>query len=144
MSATDDLEKYIGDQIFGTSQSSSVSLPTDIYLGLSKGDPGETGSTSNEVSGGSYARVKVVDNTNSSTDFQYDSTNQRWENSSAITFATASAEWASSTDKITHAFLIDSDSAGTVLWSAALGTQQAVASGQQPSFASGDLQFTIN
>jgi hypothetical protein len=84
MSASDSLELALLDYAFG-----NIAFTPDAtyHIGLSGADPGETGATNNEPSGGSYARVPV---TNNSTNFP--SGNPK-SNGTVITFPTPSANW---------------------------------------------------
>jgi hypothetical protein len=84
MSASDALELSLLNRAFGQ----TVYTPDPIhYIGLSGADPGETGATNNEPSGGSYGRVAVTNNTTT-----WPSGNPKL-NGIVVTFNTPSANW---------------------------------------------------
>lgn len=99
----------------------SWTMPTNVYLALHTADPGEGGSTANEVStsGTGYARQSlngVMIATVLSTG--------RTTNSSAITFATATADWGNISHVSIH------DQAGNMLFYGAMNEVFPVANGQ--------------
>tara|TARA_Y100000593_G_scaffold56992_1_gene106168 strand:- start:863 stop:1288 length:426 start_codon:yes stop_codon:yes gene_type:complete len=140
MSATNDFEKWIGDQIFGTTESGISSAPAGtLYLALHTGDPEDAGA--NEVASSyDYARVDVGSSSNGgSAMFTYDSSNDRWDNDAAITFATASGgSWGT----VTHAALWDSSSGGNCICAVDIN-DEAITDGKQASFAAGQIYFTV-
>jgi hypothetical protein len=144
MSATNNMEKWIGDKIFGTSDSSGIASggPVGtIYLALHTATPEADGAS--ECTGTSYARVDVsiMAGPSSANYFSYDSSNNRYDNDYAITFATAgSGGWGTAT----HAAIWDASTSGNCICWVALGSSQAIATNQQVSFAAAALQFTID
>ncbi len=143
MSATNNFEQWIGDAIFGTSDSSGIASggpAGTIYLALHTGSPEADGA--NECSGTSYARVNVSTGQADSgaNYFSYDSGNNRYDNDYAITFPTAGGSWGTAT----HAAIWDASSSGNCICWVALGSSQAIAADQQVSFAAAALQFTID
>jgi hypothetical protein len=93
------------------------------YLGLRSGG--------SELSGGSYARVPV---TNDTTSFPNVAANIM-VNGVAITFPQASADWATA-DEVA---LFSASSGGTARYTGLLDTPVTVQSGQTREFAPGDL-----
>tara|TARA_R100001163_G_scaffold28043_1_gene22583 strand:- start:5105 stop:5533 length:429 start_codon:yes stop_codon:yes gene_type:complete len=141
MSATDEFEKYIGDQIFGTTSSSISSSPAGtLYLGLHTGSPEVDGA--NEVSSSyDYQRVDVGTSSNSgSAMFDYDSSNDRYDNQATIQFAQANGgDWGT----VTHAALWDSSTSGNCIAWVQLDSSTSITDGKQASFAANTLQFTV-
>ena len=86
---TDYLEKKLLDFVFGNT---AYSVPATLYVGLFTVLPAEDGTGGTEVSGGSYARVAVTNNT---TNFpNATGGNPSTKASGAIfTFPTATANW---------------------------------------------------
>jgi len=135
MSFSDALENSVLDHIFG---GPDYTRPTTVYIGLSTADPGEAAAGLAEPSGGSYARVAVV---NSSNNFSAAAAGVK-QNAAAVTFPEASASWG----LVSHAaFWTDptSDGAGAFLGSGALGTSKNVISGDTPQFPVNSLQVTL-
>jgi hypothetical protein len=110
----------------------SYTVPTNIYCGLSTANPGDSASGLAEPSGNAYARtVKNAWDTAASGASQ---------NSSAITFPTATGSWGT----ITHAALFDASTAGNMLMYGALGTSQSVVNGNVVEFDTGALDVTLD
>lgn len=84
----------------------SYTMPSAVYLALFTASPGETGSLTAEVSGGSYARVELTSKMAATVLGTGILTN-----SAVVTFAVASAAWGS----ITHVGVCDASSSGNVL-----------------------------
>lgn len=141
MSACNEFEKYIGDQIFGTSSSSISSSPAGtLYLGLHTGSPEVDGA--NEVASSyGYQRVDVGTTSNSGgAMFAYDSSNDRYDNQATIEFAQASGgDWGT----VTHAALWDANSSGNCIAYVQLDSSTSITDGKQASFAANQLQFTV-
>lgn len=111
--------------------------PTTVYVALYTTNPNfETGSGGTEVSGGSYARPAV---TNNSTNWPAASSGSK-SNGAAISFATPSASWGT----VTGFALWDSSGAGNMIAGAALTTSKTINSGDTVSFAIGDLVITLD
>lgn len=91
------------------------------YLCLFTASPGEAGSLTNEVTGGSYARVAATFNA-ASTDGSNATTKTL---SGDLSFTAASADWGT----ITHFGFASASSAGTLRWYAPLDVAKTVLSG---------------
>lgn len=110
----------------------SYTVPTNVCCALSTANPGDSGGSIAEPSGGSYARV----------------TNNTWDvaasgataNTGAITFTTATGSWGT----ITHTALFDATSGGNMLFYGALTASKAVASGDTIAFAAGAFDITMD
>ena len=109
----------------------SYTVPTNIYVGLSTANPGDSGSGLSEPSGNAYARTLANSWSTSSAGAS--------SNSAAITFTTATGSWGT----ITHAGLFDASSAGNNLMYGALGSSQAVVATNTIEFATSALAHTL-
>lgn len=108
-------------------------MPDTLYVALFTAAPSDAGGGT-EVSGGSYARIAVTNNT---TNFPA-ATGGAKSNATAITFAAATANWGT----VTHMAIFDALSAGNMIFVAVLNSPQTINTGGQFSFAIGDLTFT--
>jgi len=130
-SFSDYLENKLLDHVFKTAE---YSQPTNLYIALCKStiDDADTGSTlPGEVSGGSYARKKC--NT-------WDAAaGGAVENTGAITFAQATADWGVVTDFA----IVDKTTGGNVIGYGKLNTTKNIQSGDTASFAAGALDVTL-
>ena len=136
-SFSDYLEKEILDHVLG---GADYSRPATVYVGLwtSALNDASTGSTANEVSGGSYARKSV---TNNATNWPAASgTTATKSNGTAITFVTATASWGT----VTHFAILDAATNGNILGWAQLTASKAIGDGDTASFAIGDLDVTLD
>lgn len=113
------------DAAFGSGK--TASFPATVYLALFL----QNGS---EVSGGSYARKAV---TNNSTNFPNASGGQK-SNGTQIDFVAATANWGT---VYTHKWM-DAASAGNIIHSGLLQTPTAVNNGQTASFPIGTVIVT--
>jgi len=119
------------DHIFGKG---AYTPPSHIFVALSTADPGESGGTIAEPSGGSYARK--------STDpADWDAAvSGALDNANAITFSEATASWGN----ITHFALYDHATAGNMLAHGALTAAKTIDNGDTASFAAGDLDVSLD
>lgn len=123
------LEADILDHIFGKA---TYTPPSNWFVALSTTTPTETGTNFTEPGGGAYARVSTAAaNWNAAVDG--DPT--ILDNSAAITFATATADWGT----ITHAGLFTTSSGGTVQMWGALATSKRVQTNDVFEFPIGDF-----
>lgn len=113
----------------------AFTMPT-VYVGLSSTTPAVGGTGATEPSGGAYARVATSAATWQS------AASGATQNAAAITFTTASADWASGSN-MTYAVLYDASSAGNMLGYAALTVPKNVLSGDTMAIAIGDLDITL-
>lgn len=121
------LENKVIDHIL---RNTAYSTPgTSIYIALYTTDPGEAdGGT--EVSGGSYARVQCTG---------WDApSNGATQNTAAITFPTATANWGT----VTHVGIRDASSAGNLLYYGALAVSKTVNDGDIFEFLAGALDVS--
>lgn len=100
--------------------------PAGVYIALFTSNPGEGGTQTSEVSGGSYARQACTFGAPASNIVA---------NTAAVTFPQATGSWGT----ITHVGIMDASSAGNMLYYGALGTPKTVGTSDQVSFAIGAL-----
>lgn len=129
--ATQYLQKKLLDHALGLA---AYTMPTTVYVGLFTGDPGAAGSLASEVSGGDYARQDVTSAMNAAA-----LATGVADNASAVTFPAPTADWG----VVSYSALLDAATSGNMLFRAALGTPEIVASGAPaPEFAAGALTAT--
>lgn len=118
----------------------SFSPPATHWVALFTSDTGLlTSSVSNEVSGGSYARVSVVANTTNWPAASTVSGVGQIQNGVAFTFPTATANWGT----VTAFALIDSSSgSGNILYWGDLTVNKVISSGDTATFAIADITIT--
>jgi hypothetical protein len=133
--------KALLNSLFGkTSDFGALASRPTIYVALSTTTPTETGTNVTEPSSGGYARVATAAaDWNSATDADPSLT----DNANAITFPTASGDWASGAD-LTHFALYDAATSGNFLGFGALALAKPVLNGDTPSFAAGALDVTLD
>jgi hypothetical protein len=107
--------------------------PANVFFALFTANPTDSGGGT-EVTGGSYARVSVANNT---TNFATTSTGVK-SNTTAVNFPAATASWGT----VVGMAVFDASSGGNMLVWADLVTAKAIASGDQPYFAAGDFTWT--
>lgn len=132
-SGSDYFDAKAGDFILG---GGTFSPSATVYIGLHTANPTEDGLTG-EVSGGSYARVALANNTTN------------WpgatsgigvkQNGTAIVFATASDSWGT----VSHFSIWTSASGGNLLFQGALDVSRVIGNGDTPRFLTGALQITF-
>lgn len=131
---SDYLEVALLNHIFGNT---TFTRPANIYIALFTAAPSDSGGGT-EVSGGSYARQAVP--TGASSGWATASgTGGATENSGAITFPTATANWGT----ITHVGLFDASTAGNLLFHGALTASKQIDTGDVFQFAAGALDITL-
>lgn len=128
---SDYLENKVLDHLLGVTTYTS---PGTLYIALFTAAPTDAGGGT-EVTGGSYARKAVTNNT---TNFPNASAGAKSLNV-AHTFVTATASWGT----VVAWGLFDASSGGNLLWWADLTASQVVPSGGISSFAVGALAVTL-
>lgn len=138
-SLTDVGEKAILNYLF---RNTSIGLDgTNVWVALFTTTPTDS-TTGTEVTGGSYARTAVV-RTGAGWDAASGASPGTTQNTAAITFPTATADWGTVTG-----FGITISSAGALstdlfLWGA-LGASKTVSNGDTASYATGTLSVTAD
>jgi hypothetical protein len=126
-------EKVLG-YLFGNV---AYSLPATYYVGLwtASLSDSSTGSTAGEVSGGSYARQAVTNNSSNWTA----ATGGATENVNLIAFPMATASWGT----VTYVGICDALTTGNLIAYAQLNSSVAVAQYDTVIFQPGDLDITL-
>lgn len=128
-------ENLLLDGVLGTS---SVTLPSTVYVGLFKSTVDdattlanlEAGTLTDEVSGGSYARVAATFGAASGGSAS---------NSADVTFATATANWG----QVTIVAVLDANTAGNVIVAGVLDTAKTIESGDTFEITTSNLTITL-
>lgn len=127
---SDYLENAILDHVLG---GSDYTRPATVYLALFTAAPTDAGGGT-EVTGGSYARKSV---TNNSTNFPAASSGVK-NLHVAQSFTAASASWGT----VTHFGIFDASTSGNLLYWGALTASKTVDSGDTVTFAIDALSIT--
>ncbi|MDP4299939.1 phage tail fiber protein [Leptothrix discophora] len=114
----------------------AYTMPT-VFVGLSSTTPALAGTGITEPSGGSYARVATSGATWAT------AASGSISNAAAITFPTATADWAAAAN-LTYGVLYDASTAGNVLGYGVLTVAKNVLNGDTASIAIGGLTITIS
>lgn len=128
-SFSDYLESKLLDHVLGNT---AYVAPSTVYLALYTALPGDVSASGTEVTGGSYARVAVLNNTTNWSNSTGTSPTTK-VNGATFTFPTATANWG----LIVGFAIYDSGSGGNELLWAALTTSKNVNSGDTARFNSG-------
>jgi hypothetical protein len=129
---------YFEDKVLGYLFGNvAYSLPSTYYVGLwtASLSDSSTGSTAGEVSGGSYARQSVTNNSSN-----WDAaTSGATANTNLISFPMASASWGT----VTYVGICDASTAGNMIAYAQLTSPVSVAQYDTVIFQPGDLDITL-
>ena len=131
-SFSDYLENELLDHVFKTG---AYTAATNLYVALrtSTPDDADTGSTlPGELTGGGYVRIKC----NTWDAAAWGAT----ENSQTVTFAQATADLGT----VTHFAICDATTNANCLGWGALSASRVISSGDTYSFATGDLDVTLD
>jgi hypothetical protein len=133
MGFSDFLENSLLNYAFGGIQF----IPSGtLYVGLSSGNPGDTGSGEHEPVGNGYARVAVINTkANWST-----STTGVLVNISTVTFPISTAPWG----YINYVTLRDAPTNGNLLAYGSGSNPQNIYTGNMPIFPSGSIVLTLD
>ena len=110
-------------------RATNFTAPTTVYVSLYTSDPTDA-DTGTEVSGGSYARTSAAFDAPS---------NGVTQNTSDVTFPTATASWGT----VTHVAIHDAASAGNMLFHTPLDTSKTIDSGDIFKITAGNLTVTL-
>lgn len=130
-SASDYLENKILDHILGNT---AYSAPATVYLALFTVAPSDSGGGT-EVTGGSYARKAVTNNT---TNFPNASGGSKAVPGVDTDFVTATANWGT----VVAFGIFDASSGGNLLYWADLGTSKAINNTDIARFTAGSITVT--
>ncbi len=132
MPMTSYARKALGDESIGKA---GYAMPAAVYLGLFTASPGDAGSLTNEVTGGSYTRQELTSKMGA-----FNLATGIAINTAAIDFPNPTADWGT----ITYAGVIDASGAGNMLYYEALPSARTVLTGgRHVQFAIGTLQIRI-
>jgi hypothetical protein len=115
--------------INATLRATTYTSPATVYVSLYTSDPTDADSGT-EVSGGSYARTSAAFDAPS---------NGVTQNTSDVTFPTATASWGT----VTHVAIHDAASAGNMLFHTPLDTNKTIDSGDIFKITAGNLTVTL-
>lgn len=131
---SDYLENEILDHVLSAA---TYTPPATLYIALFTTSPNfETGAGGTEVTGGSYARLSV---TNNSTNFPAASAGSK-SNGATFTFTTPTASWGT----VVGFGIYDDPTAGNLLMGNTLTTSKTINSGDTVSFNSGSITVTMD
>jgi len=128
--ASNYLENKLLLHIFANKGGSSFTSPSNLFVSLHTGSPGEANDGSNECTGTNYARVTTGDWTVSG---------NAADNDGAITFAAAGNSWGT----ISHIGIYDASTSGNLIFYGALSVSKAVTTGDTFSINAGALDITL-
>jgi hypothetical protein len=132
MPMTSYLRKALGDESIGKI---AFAMPSAVYLALFTSSPGDAGSQTNEVAGGSYVRQEVTTKMGA-----FSLATGIATNTIVVNFPNPTADWGT----ITYAGIIDAVSSGNMLYYEALPSPRTVLTGgRHVQFAIGSLQIRI-
>lgn len=126
-----DMCDYLEDELIDhILRNSAFVSPTTIYAALLTADPGEAGSTANEIAGGGYTRLPVA------FDAPVDGVTQ---NTFDIEWPQATADWG----VITHVLVMDAETGGNPLFHKVLPTAKTITSGDFFKIPIGSLTVAL-
>lgn len=120
--------------IGGLASNAEITAGASQYVGLTTALPAENGTTTNEVSGGSYARATVTKST-----FWNNASSGASTSATTITYPTATANWG----VVSH-FLVDSLSSGTHKVFGALASSVDVKNTDVVKFLAGNISIAMS
>jgi hypothetical protein len=129
-SKSDFLENKLLDHVLGNT---AYTAPATVYIALYTVAPTDSGGGT-EVSGGSYARASV---TNNSTNWPAASGGSK-SNGTDITFPTATADWGT----VVAFGIFDQLTSGNLLYWATLTTSKSILNGDTAKFSAGSITIT--
>ena len=130
------LETKLLDHVFGAT---AYTAPATVYIALFTTLPGEAGTGGTEVSGGSYARASVTNNTTNWPNATAADPSTK-KNGAAINFTTPTADWGT----VVGFGIYDASSSGNLLWFGSLTSNQTINNGNTVSFSVNDLTLTLD
>jgi len=127
--ASDYLEDALLDHVLGGTE---YTQPTNIYLSLHTGSPGDANDGANEVttSGSAYSRQSLSFAAASGGSASTDTT---------VTFSAATSNWGT----ISHIGVYDASTGGELLFHGAVTTSKTIETGDSFQVSSGNLTITL-
>ena len=131
---------YLQKMVLGAALRGGIfTPPTNLFLALSTADFGESGAGV-EISASSYARRPI--SFDPPVDATGGSTGASCASSADVQFATATEDWTSGTDKITHGAIFDAASGGNMLYYGPLSVPKEIKTGDRMTFDQGNVIVT--
>lgn len=130
MSATSYLRKKIVDDLTGV----AAYAPPELFLALLAADPGESGSTASEVTGGGYARVSLAGKMGAA-----DAVTGISVNVDPINFAPASSDWG----LVAFLGIMNAATGGVILVPGVPSTPKTITSGMPFQIPPGNLRLRL-
>lgn len=128
------MSTYFADKVANVLRGTTLTAPATIYAALFTSSSSlaalKVGTLTNEVSGGSYARVAVTLGAPTDGD----------GSAGTVTFTTATAAWGT----IRFAALMDASTSGNVLMYAQLTSDVTINNGNQFQFNSGSVAYAFD
>lgn len=128
---------YLANKLLDHQVGKTAYTSPTVYVGLSSTTPAIAGTGVTEPSTGSYARVTTSAATWAT------AASGSTSNAAAITFPTATADWASGSN-LTYGVLYDAATGGNLLGYGALTVAKNVLNGDTASIAIGALTVTLS
>lgn len=116
---------------------------TSTYLGIATADPGETGDLAGEPTGAWYSRQQINTTGGATPSWTSAATGTGIENAQTVLFPSATTTPGS----ISHFFLITTTTGAAtqnMLFYTSANTARSIASGDEPKFSAGNVQFTFD
>ena len=135
------LSDYLEEELLQEVFNGSAFVAPDTWVSLYTDDPTDA-DTGTEVSGGSYARVRVYAQAGGSPDWNtavVDGIGYLVDNSDVITFTEATGAWGT----VTHFGIHDAVTGGNLLFHGVLDASQVVGIGGIFKFLAGDLNLRL-
>lgn len=130
------LENELLDHVLG---GAAYTTPSPLYLALFPADGGlESGTITNELSGGGYARVAFTPGTHMGP-----ASAGSIASTAELAFPEATADWNGGSD-ITHMAIMDAAAAGNVLIHGALTTPKTISTGDVAKYSAGNLTVSLD
>jgi hypothetical protein len=127
--ASDYLENKVLDHALATA---AYTAPTNVYVGLHTGSPGDDGLGGNEVSGNGYARKEAT--------FAAASDGSASTNATITFDAASGGNWGT----ISHIGIYDASSGGNLLFHGGVTTSKTIEDGDTFQISSGNLTISLD
>lgn len=127
------LEAKLLDHVLGNT---AYTAPSNVYVALYTATPSDSGGGT-EVTGGSYARVALTNNTTNWPNASGTSPTAK-SNGTTITFPTATADWGT----VTSFGIFDASTSGNLLYWSTLNANKVISNGDTATFTNGNITVT--
>lgn len=126
---------YFETQVLNAMRGTTFSAPSTVYIGLFLSNPGETGSTTSEISYAGYARQAIQFSVPA-----LDGTSMRIQNSAQVTFPESPTD----AGTVTYVGIMDSLTGGNMLVYGQLTDELVVYSGYAPVLLTGEVEYYLS